>query len=190
MVKKTKKDEYKESTDIREKLPTDDAEIGRKDDELLKRLEEAEKKAAENYDKYLRAVAELDNYRKRATKEKADAITYGNETLLKDILPILDSLDRATEQTCNSGEVGAFKEGLKLVKDQLLCCMAKHGVEKIAAVGEAFDPNLHDAMMQVACGEQGNNKVIEEFEKGYLLKGRLLKPARVSVGKAQKKEDN
>ncbi len=190
MVKKTKKDGDKEATDIREKLTADAAETGGKDDGLLKRLEEAEKTAAENYDKYLRAVAELDNYKKRAAKEKADAIMYGNETLLKDVLPILDSLDRATELTCNSSELGAVKEGLRLVKDQLLCCLGKHGVEKIESVGVDFNPNLHDALMMVEGEELGNNKVIEEFEKGYLLKGRLLKPAKVSVGKTQKKEDN
>jgi len=159
-------------------------------DDLMTKLGEAEKKAAENYDKYVRAVAELDNFRKRAAREKTDAIAYGNETLIRDVLPIIDSLDRATEHACNAADMGAFKEGFKLVKDQLLCCLGKHGVEAIEAVGADFDPQLHDAMLQVESSEEGHSKVVEEFEKGYLLKGRLLKPAKVSVGKAPAKGKN
>ena len=179
MVKKTKKE-----TTEQEESAINEPVVAEKIDDLTARLEEAEKKAAENYDKYVRAVAELDNYRKRAARDKADAIAYGNETLIKDVLPIIDSLDRATEHAGKAADMGAFKEGFKLVKDQLLCCLGKHGVEAIAAVGEAFDPQLHDAMLQVESGVEGHSKVVEEFEKGYLLKGRLLKPAKVSVGKA------
>ena len=161
-----------------------------KDDDLMTRLEEAEKKAAENYDKYVRAVAELDNFRKRAAREKTDAIAYGNETLIRDVLPIIDSLDRATEHAGKAADLEAFKEGFKLVKDQLLCCLGKHGVETIKAVGTDFNPEFHDAMLQVESGEAEHSKVVEEFEKGYLLKGRLLKPAKVSVGRASAKGNN
>ena len=185
MVKKPKKDpseqEIQADEGLAEKI---------KDNDLSARLEEAEKKATENYDKYLRAVAELDNYKKRAIKEKADAIAYGNETLIRDVLPIIDSLDRAREHACNSSDLEAFKDGFKLVKEQLLCCLGKHGVEKIESVGTDFDPNLHDALLQVESEEHGNSKVVEEFEKGYLLRGRLLKPAKVSVGRYPRKNNN
>ena len=154
-----------------------------------RKIEEAEKKAAENYDKYMRAVAELDNFKKRAAKDKAEAIAYGNEKLIKDVLPILDSLERASEHACNSADIEAFKEGFKLVKDQLLCCLGKHGVEKIEAVGADFNPHLHDALLQVESEKHDDSKVVEEFEKGYLLHGRLLKPAKVSVARSSKKED-
>ena len=77
-----------------------------------------------------------------------------------------------------------------MVKEQLLCCLGKHGVEKIESVGTDFDPNIHDALLQVESEEHGNSKVVEEFEKGYLLKGRLLKPAKVSVGRDPKKNNN
>jgi molecular chaperone GrpE len=182
MVKKTKKD-MAEKKDQAAQEPV----VEEQGDDLRARLEESEKRAAENYDKYLRAVAELENYKKRAAREKADAIAYGNETLIRDALPILDSLDRASEQACTSVDMAAFKEGFKLVKDQLLCCLGKHGVEKIEAVGADFNPHLHDALMQVASEEHNDSKVVEEFEKGYLLRGRLLKPAKVSVGKAPAK---
>src|SRR3989337_529068 len=167
MVKKQKKDpaeqEIQADEGLAEKI---------KGDGLSARLEEAEKKATENYDKYLRALAELDNYKKRAIKEKADAIAYGNETLIRDVLPIIDSLDRATEHACNSSDLEEFKDVLKLVREQLLCCLGKHGVEKIESVGTDFDPNIHDALLQVESEEHGNSKVVEEFEKGYLLRDR------------------
>jgi molecular chaperone GrpE len=182
MAKKTKKE-----TTEQEASAAKEPDGEEQDDNLLARLEEAEKKAAENYDKYVRALAELENYRKRAAREKADAIAYGNETLIRDVLPIIDSLDRATEHAGKAADVGAFKEGFKLVKDQLLCCLGKHGVETIAAVATDFNPELHDAMLQVESAAERHGKVIEEFEKGYLLKGRLLKPAKVSVGKAPAK---
>jgi molecular chaperone GrpE len=188
MVKKIKKDTDKEATELK-KQSSAELEDEQKDDNLMERLENAEKKAAENYDKYLRAVAELENYKKRAAKEKADAIAYGNEHLIRDILPIIDSLDRAAEHSCNAGDLAAFKEGFNLVKEQLLCCLEKHGVEKIEAVGADFNPNLHDALLQVESEEQKNNKIIEEIEKGYLLKGRLLKPSKVTVGKTVKKDN-
>ncbi len=158
-------------------------------EELKVKFEAAKKEAADHYDKYLRALADLENFKKRAAKEKSEAIAYGNEILIRDVLPIIDSLDRATDLACQSADLGAFKEGFKLVKDQLLCCLGKHGVEKIEAVGEDFDPHLHDALMQVESEAHADSKVIEEFEKGYLLKGRLLKPAKVSVGKARNKKD-
>jgi molecular chaperone GrpE len=159
------------------------------EEELMGNIQELEKKAAENYDKYVRAAAELDNYRKRAVREKADAIKYGNETLLRDILPLLDNMDRALEHACNSDDFEAFKKGLKMLQDQFLSCLQKHGVEKIDAVGKDFDPHVHEAMLQVESGEHEHSKVVSEFERGYLLNGRLLRPAKVSVCRRTNKED-
>jgi len=152
-------------------------------EDLMVKLQEAEKKAAENYDKYVRAVAELENYRKRAAREKADAIQYGNETLLRDILPLVDGMDRALEHACNSEDFEAFKKGLELLQGQLLGCLQKHGVEMIDTAGKDFDPHVHEAMMQVESAEHGDSQVVGEFERGYLLNGRLLRPAKVSVCK-------
>ena len=151
--------------------------------ELMVKLQEAEEKAAENYDKYVRAIAELDNYRKRATREKADAIQYGNEDLLRDILPLVDGMDRALEHACNSDDFDAFRKGLKLLQGQLLGCLQKHGVEMIDTTGKDFNPHIHEAMMQVESAQHEDSQVVEEFERGYLLNGRLLRPAKVSVCK-------
>jgi molecular chaperone GrpE len=158
------------------------------DGDLMEKLAETEKKAAENYDKYVRAVAELENYKKRAVREKADAIKYGNETLLRDILPLVDSVDRALEHADTSDDFEAFKKGLKMLHEQLLCCLKKHGVEVIDTAGKAFDPNVHEAMLQMASAEHETGKVVNEFERGYLLNGRLLRPAKVCVCKHPEKE--
>lgn len=158
--------------------------------DLQVRLEEKEKEAATNYDKYVRAVAELDNYKKRAAKERQDTIKYGKEEVIKDILPFVDSLDRAVEHAESNTDVNAFKEGLKLIQDQLLCNLKKHGVEKIECAGQDFDPNFHEAMLQVASDEHDENKIVNEYERGYLLNGRLLRPSKVSVCKKINKENN
>jgi molecular chaperone GrpE len=156
---------------------------------LEAKLSEKEKEAADNYDKYLRAVADLDNYKKRAAKEKADIIKYGKEEVIKDVLPFVDSLDRALEHAESSADIQSFKEGLKLIQDQLFSCLKKHGVEAIECTGKDFDPNFHEAMMQVESEHHEANKVINEFQRGYLLNGRLLRPSRVSVCKKINKEN-
>ena len=155
-------------------------------EDLKKKLEEKEKEAAANYEKYLRSVAELDNYKKRAIKEKADIIKYGKEDIVKDILPFMDSLDRALEH--DTGDIKAFKDGVALIQDQLLCCLKKHGVERIETAGADFDPNFHEAIMQMESEQHEDNKIVNEMEKGYLLNGRLLRPSRVCVCKKIKKE--
>jgi molecular chaperone GrpE len=160
--------------------------------DLRTSLEAKEKEAAENYDRYLRAMAELDNYRKRAARDKEDAIKYGNEKLIKDILPILDSLDRALHQASEvsvRNNFEAFQQGLELIHSQILGCLERHGVVKIAAKGEEFDPEWHQALMQVETPEMEGNRVVDEYEKGYTLHGRLLRPSKVSVSKSVPKED-
>jgi molecular chaperone GrpE len=151
--------------------------------DLEAKLKEAQKKADENYDRYLRAVAELDNYRKRALREKADAINYGNENLLRDILPLLDGMDRALEHAGKSDDFEAFKTGLQMLREQLFGCMKKHHVAPIDSLNQNFDPAVHEALMQVASDRHEDNQIVEEFEKGYTLNGRLLRPAKVSVCK-------
>jgi molecular chaperone GrpE len=157
-------------------------------EDLKIKFEEKEKEAKDNYDKYLRTVADLDNYKKRAIRDKADAIKYGNEEIIKDIVPFMDSLDRALKH--DTGDVQAFKDGIALIQEQLICCLKKHGVERIDTVGKKFDPNFHEALMQVESGQHMNNQIVSEMEKGYLLNGRLIRPSRVCVCKNIKNENN
>jgi molecular chaperone GrpE len=172
-----------ETTQASEAAAGEDTECAKQssEEELMCRLQETEKTAAENYDKYLRIAAEFENYKKRAVREKGDAVRFGNENLLRDILPLMDNIDRAMDHACNSDDFDAFKKGLKMLQEQLLVCLQKHGVEQIEAVGKDFDPHVHEAMLQVESKAHGQSKVVDEFEKGYLLNGRLLRPAKVSV---------
>jgi len=200
MVKKLKKEEAEATKDLRYRMGETEAgaisgdrgekvsNTTEKVEELMVKLQEAESRAAENYDKYVRSMAEFDNYKKRTLREKTEAIQYGTENLLREILPLADNMERALEHACSSDDFEAFKEGLRMLQEQFLSCLQKHGVEKIEAVGKDFDPHVHEAMMQVESDEHGDSKVVGEFEKGYLLNGRLLRPAKVSVCRRSKTE--
>lgn len=181
MVKKTKQEETKETSVRKEK--GEEEQRASTETDITAKLEEKEKEAAENYDKYVRAVAELENYKKRAARERADSIKYGNENLIRDILPFVDSLDRALHHAGNSDDFEAFKKGLQLLQDQLLCSLEKHGIQKIECADKEFDPNMHEALYQIDSNAHDENKIVDELEKGYLLNGRLLRPAKVSVCK-------
>lgn len=150
---------------------------------LREMLEQKEREAAENYDRYLRAMAELDNFRKRTAREKEELVRFGNEHLMRDILPLIDNLDRALAHAERSENFTAFKEGLMMVRDQFMRTLEKHGLSCIDCVSKEFDPNYHEALLQVDSPDHENNQVVEELEKGYLLHGRLLRPAKVSVCK-------
>ena len=152
-------------------------------------LEKCRGEAKDNHEKYLRLAADFDNYRKRVIREKEELTKYANEKLIRDILPIVDNLERALDHASNSVDFNAFVEGLKLIDGQLRAALTKHGVERIEVAGSDFDPNFHEAVMQVESPAHDYNKVVEEYEHGYLLNGRLLRPSKVSVA-AQKKETN
>lgn len=185
-IEKKIKAEFPEKAETQENTATaENGEIS----QLREFLEAKEKEAKDNYDRYLRAVAELDNYKKRAAREKADTIKYGKEEIIKDILPFLDSLDRAIEHASGS-DAETFKKGILLMQEQLLCCLKKHGVERIECAGANFDPNVHEALMQIDSADHQNNQIVSEMEKGYLLNGRLIRPSRVCVCKKSKKDDN
>ena len=192
---KTVKKEHKEHKELKEEIDGQgQGAIASSDDDGDKDVPDKkedmkEKEASVNYDKFLRAVADLENYKKRSIREKADIIKYGKEEIIRDILPFVDSLDRALDHA-DSSDVQAFKEGIRLIQEQLLSCLKKHGVEKIDSIGLDFDPNFHEALMQVESEEHAENKVVNEVEKGYLLNGRLLRPSKVCICKKMNKESN
>jgi molecular chaperone GrpE len=155
---------------------------------LREQLQAKEKEANENYDRYLRQVAELENFRKRANREKQEAIRFANEALVKDLLPVVDNLERAVTHAKGGGNGKPLVEGVEMVLRGLFDILGKHGVVPIAAVGERFDPEKHEAMAQIESGTYEPNTVVEEHHKGYLLRDRLLRPALVSVAKAPKSQ--
>ena len=139
----------------------------------------------ENRDKYVRLLADFDNFRRRAHKERQDVIQYGHENLVKDLLSTVDNLDRAIEhaQQSEDGDLGSLLRGVELVQRELYAALAKHEVQVIDAEGCPFDPSLHEAMSQVQDDSVPPNSVVEVLEKGYRLRDRLLRPARVVVAK-------
>ena len=152
-------------------------------EKLREQLAAKEREAKENYDRLLRLAAELENFKKRAAREKTDAICYANESLLKDLLPILDNLERAFEHAKGGGNGNPLLDGIEMVLKSFLEVLEKHGVTQISAVGEIFDPEKHDAFAQIETSEHPPNTVVEQHAKGYHLPGRLLRPAQVTVAK-------
>ena len=134
-------------------------------------------------DKYLRALADLDNYRKRAEKEKADLLRNAGERVIAGILEVLDGFDQALAVDPGGATPDSLFEGLDLLRLRLLQVLEKEGLSEIATVDQPFDPNLHEAVIQVESDDLPSGMVVEELRKGYLLNERLLRPARVSVSK-------
>ncbi|TLM79823.1 nucleotide exchange factor GrpE [Microbulbifer harenosus] len=140
---------------------------------------------AEHKDMVLRAQAEVQNARRRAEQDVEKAHKFGVERLLKELLPVVDNLDRALSTIDSEQEANkAVIEGIELTRKSFLDTLGKHGVEVVDPAGEPFDPALHQAMTQVPNGDVEPNTVLDVFQKGYRLHGRLLRPAMVVVSKA------
>lgn len=173
---------------LAEGITLEDYPLGDEDNPLQELLEEKERELAEAKDRYLRLFADFDNFKKRILKEKSDIYEYGHEALLKELLPILDNFERALDSARKQredgeGDISGIIDGLELILNQWVSFLGRVGVKPIEAVGKTFDPNLHEAIGQLEGGEESQGKVVSEAEKGYMLKNRLLRPARVVVGK-------
>jgi len=153
--------------------------------ELESELEKARQQAAAYLDRAARIQAEFDNYRKRAAREQQDFREYALADALKTLLPVLDSLDRALKTSAASLE--EYRSGIELIDKQFHDALAKLGVEPVPAQGESFDPNLHQAVQMVETDEAEDNHVIDELQRGYKLKDRLLRPAMVRVARNTKR---
>ncbi len=156
--------------------------------QLQHQLEEKTKEAQENYERYLRLAAETENLKKRLEREKAELLQFANENLLKELLPVVDHVELALEHGRQAGTPAPFLEGLELVHQGFLKALGRVGVTPLAAVGQQFDPAYHNAVMQEAAPEVPDSTVLKELQKGYLLHGRLLRPAMVVV--ARNTQDN
>jgi molecular chaperone GrpE len=134
-------------------------------------------------DKYIRLAAEFENYKRRAQRDQSDAIRYANESLLKNLLSTLDNLERAIQCGKDAGASGSLLEGVELTHKQFLETVEKLGVRQVSSTGSLFDPNMHQAVAQVESETTEPNTVVEEFQKGYFLHDRILRPAMVTVAK-------
>ena len=148
---------------------------------LREALETKTREADEHRDRYLRAAAEFDNARKRAAREREDYTRYANESLLRELLPVLDNFDRALQAA--RGEAGAetVTAGVELIQRELLRVLEKFGVTPFASVGQPFDPERHEAIARVPAEGQPEGTVMNETARGYTLNGRVLRPAMVTV---------
>jgi molecular chaperone GrpE len=148
-------------------------------------LAEAQRELAETRDKYLRLAADFENTRRRAIKDREEASLYGHQNLVKELLPSVDNLERAIEHAKQGGEANqeGLLEGVELVLREVISALARHGVVAIEAEGQPFDPAQHEAMAQVEDGSVPPNTVVQVYQRGYALRGRLLRPARVVVSK-------
>ena len=132
--------------------------------------------------KYLRLMAEFQNYKKRVAKEKTDIHAYANEKIVTELLEVLDNFERALASDTSAEDEG-YAQGMKLIFDQLLGVLIKSGLEEVKALGEEFDPNLHNAVMTANSDEYDSNKVCNVLQKGYSLNGKVIRPSMVTVAK-------
>ena len=157
-------------TDINSKL--EEKKINDKIEELQKQIDEKD-------DKYKRLQAEYSNYMRRTQQEKETIGLFANEKIIGELIPVLDSMERAID-ACTDKEDNMYK-GIELVHKQLIDCLQKFGVEEIAALNEEFDPNLHLAVMQESVEGVEPNKVVMVLQKGYKLKTKVIRPTMVKV---------
>ncbi len=148
---------------------------------------EIEKLTEENSslkDQYLRKHADFENFRRRMNKEKQDSIKYGNQELLKDLVEVIDNFERAIKTSGDSQDIESFREGIAMIEQQFTTMLStKWGLEKIEAVGQEFDANMHEALMMEDSEEHEVTTVLEDFQTGYKLRDRIIRPTKVKVAK-------
>jgi molecular chaperone GrpE len=147
---------------------------------IEEQLAAKDQEARVNWDRFVRERADLENYRKRVSREKEELLNYGNKSLIEEILPVLDSMERALTHATEADQA-AVVEGIRMTHGMLVAALKKFGVTPIESVGTPFDSSFHQAMAQVPTNKYPSNTVVQEYQKGYLLKDRLLRPAMVTV---------
>jgi len=153
--------------------------------EQLEELKQRAAKADEHWDRLLRTMADFDNFRKRAARDKQESIKYANESLLAKLVPVLDNFDMALAATQNAqGEaILSLQAGVTMIHQQFKAVLTEAGLEEIDASGKTFDPNLHEAVSQQETADAPEGTVVMQLRKGYKLRDRLIRPASVIVAK-------
>jgi len=185
--KKKQPTETEASVEPAETLSVEDEQPreGEGQPDLTAELDAAREEARKNWDLYLRSQADLENYRKRVQREKQEMARFANEGLLRDLLPVIDNLQRAVDHAREQqNDAGALIEGVEMTLGQFASTLEKFGVTPVEAAGKPFDPALHEAMGQMVSADMPPNHVAQELQKGYRLHDRLLRPALVMVSKA------
>ena len=152
-------------------------------EELRGEIEDLQREKDEVFEKLQRVSADYANFQKRVPKQIADTVSYEREKIIRTLLPVLDNFERTLQNAHSAENVQAIIKGVQIIYDQMLDILKSHGVEQIKALGEKFDPALHEAMMQQAEPDRDEDIVLEEFQKGYKLNGRVTRPSKVVVNK-------
>jgi molecular chaperone GrpE len=159
-------------------------------DELEEQLEATRQDSEQTRERLMRAAADLENFRKRSKREREELRKYGIDKLCLELIPAVDNLERALAHAEASEEESNILDGVKMVYKQIIAALEKHGVTGFDATGEQFNPEHHEAIQQVESQEHDTGEVVEQFQKGYIIHDRLLRPALVSVAKRVEGEDN
>ncbi len=181
--KKTEKNATEQVAEISAEELQPEAEPFVENTGLEQQLAEALEEKQRLQEQYLRTLADMDNLRKRTTREKEEIAKFANEGILRDILPVIDNLERALEHSEKADESGGLLEGVRMTLSQFTQVLGRFGVETIESVGKPFDPAYHQAMGQLESADHPVNTVMVEMQKGYQLNERLLRPAFVLVAK-------
>lgn len=144
-------------------------------------LEELRKESADNYDKFLRAMADMDNLKKRFAKERSELLRYAGENLARDLLDVVDNLNRAASQEISEAGLVDYKKGVELVYESFVSILGKHGINAESAIGQEFDPAKHDALVSQPTQDAEPGIVLQELKPAYYFKDKLLRPAQVVV---------
>lgn len=184
MTKKTEQQDPEVEQDIPASVELEGGEAESEVETLKEELSQALNDAKSHQEQYLRTLADMENLRKRTQREKEDLAKFANENILREILPVVDNLERAVEHAEQSESSDGLFEGVQMTLTQFSQLLEKFGVEPVDAVGQPFDPAFHQAMGQMESDEYPPNTVVQQMQKGYQLNKRLLRPAFVMLAKA------
>ena len=151
--------------------------------ELQRQLKDLQSQKDEVFEKLQRVGADYANFQKRVPKQIADTVGYEREKIIRTLLPVLDNFQHTLQNAASADSVDVLAEAVRIIYDQMVDILKSHGVEHIEAVGEKFNPSLHEAMMRRSDPETGDDIVLEEFQTGYKLNDRVIRPAKVVVNK-------
>ncbi|MCJ7730215.1 MAG: nucleotide exchange factor GrpE [Sedimentisphaerales bacterium] len=157
--------------------------------QLHQQVESLIKEKKEIFEKLQRVAADYENFQKRVPRQIDDTIAYKKEKIIKTLLPTLDNFEHTLQNAHSAENLNVLVEGIRIIYDQMLDALKANGVEQINSLGQKFDPAMHEAIMQKAEADQEDETVLEEFQKGYKLDGRVIRPSRVIINKLQSEQD-
>jgi len=198
-VNENQEDQQEISPELENQARADEAEIEQEEpfdpetadgDTLLAKYRELEDELSETRERVLRTAADAENFKKRLQREKEEQTRYANESLMRELLPVIDNLERALEHSEVGADQGGLLEGLNMTLKGFLDTLTRFGCTPVEAAGKPFDPNFHEAVSQEESADHEPNTVLRELQKGYMLKERLLRPTMVLVSKRTSQQDN